>query len=123
MLESILNSSTPINQYYVWYTNEDIGTDPAISGRQGLKVDLGQTITGSDQRSQIIDVTMNILRAQVVGFTAESVVKNYGSEGDNVMRMFIPAGNVIDPTIGSFDSSDMIINIEQQGTNYKGIFW
>ena len=111
--------STPLNQYYLYYTNEGVGVDPEIEGKQSLRVDLGQTIIGADQRSQIIDATMNILRAQVVGFTTESVKKNDAGEGDNVMKMFIPAGDVIDPTIGSFDQSDMTLNIIQQGSDYK----
>jgi len=36
----IFNSANDINKYYCWFTLDGIGTDPAPSERQGIKVDL-----------------------------------------------------------------------------------
>jgi hypothetical protein len=46
-----ISSASPAADYYVWFTVDGVGVDPAVGGRTGIKIDLG----GSDTADQVAE--------------------------------------------------------------------
>ena len=59
-----LNSAGDLAKYYIWY-KKGFATDPAVSGRIGIKVD----VTGSDDSTSIATKTVSALAPYVQDFT------------------------------------------------------
>lgn len=46
--DSMQADNTTVNKYYVWFQVNSVGTDPAIVGKTGIKIDLPTGSTGGD---------------------------------------------------------------------------
>ena len=61
-----INSANNVNRYYVWFQRifgfTPIGTDPLVSGRTGIRVQLTYTATAEEVRSQLIGEILNVVQ-------------------------------------------------------------
>jgi hypothetical protein len=48
-----INSAYDRNQYYVWFSVDDAGTDPAVAGKTGIKVDITENETANGVASAL----------------------------------------------------------------------
>jgi len=64
-----INSANDETEYYVWFkTSGGVETDPAISGKTGLKVNIATNSTAT----QVADAVRDVLSRQVLDFTVSS---------------------------------------------------
>ena len=63
-----INSAEDETEYYVWYRVDNVGTDPAVAGKTGIRVDL----LGADTATIIRDKTLNTINAFSLDFSAEN---------------------------------------------------
>ncbi len=61
----LLSSANNATQYYVWYQNGALPTDPAVSGRTGIKV----TVDPADTATQVAEKTRDTIARLVTEFT------------------------------------------------------
>ncbi len=78
-----INSAEDETEYYVWYRVDNVGTDPAVAGKTGIRIDL----LGTDTATIIRNKTLNTINAFSLDFAAQnSPVPNdvYGLDITNV---------------------------------------
>jgi len=62
-----INSGNNENLYYFWFRVDNAGTDPALSGRTGLAID----VLSSDTSSQVAEKVKNCINTLLYDFNAE----------------------------------------------------
>jgi hypothetical protein len=63
-----INSAEDETEYYVWYRVDNVGTDPAVAGKTGIRIDLLSTDTATIIRNK----TLNTINAFSLDFTAQN---------------------------------------------------
>lgn len=96
-----LNTAYDQKQYYVWYDKTGTDTDPAVSGRTGIRVLISGLVTTTEVR----DRTRDILAAYIYDFSIDTL-----STPDRIEVTNIDSGKTTDATSSSFT-----IVISQQG--------
>jgi hypothetical protein len=99
-----INSVNDTNQYYVWYRYDATGTDPAISGKIGIVVDV---LTGDDQ-TVVANRTAEILNGYIYQYTATSSTNTF-----TVVN--IDQGIATNATIGNISSGNLALVINTNG--------
>lgn len=95
----LLNSAYDRRKYYVWYSVDDAGVDPAVSGRTGVKVDIAENATAT----AVATATKNALDA-LADFVATSlaavvtVTAAAGGPADDVVDGTAPTGFTLSVT-------------------------
>ena len=64
-----INSGLDERQYYVWYRVDGVGTDPDVSGKTGIQVNINSYYSAT----QVATVTKNVLNLYYIDFSATSL--------------------------------------------------
>lgn len=98
----LINSTTV--QYYVWFTVGGVGSDPGLTGRTGIRVDLDTGCSAADMATAVAEALNDVGSGTVFAATAS---------GPTVTVTFLVAGNVTDPSSGT---SGVIVTVLTQGS-------
>lgn len=96
-----LNSANTADQYYFWYAVSGVGSDPAISGKTGIRIDIN---TG-DSANTVAQKTSNVISSQILDFTT-TVSTNI------IIVTNVGFGEAVDGTAGT---SGFTVTVTQQG--------
>lgn len=99
----LLNSSKNRKQYYVWYNVDGGGTDPAVSGRTGIEVNINSNDAGAI-------VALAVKQQLVTNHQSEFTVVQKGAV---LTITSLVRGELTDPTD---ISSGLIVNTVEEGS-------
>jgi len=98
--------------YYVWYTVDGAGTDPAIAGKTGIKV----TVLSTDSEKKVGAITQESING-TIGYSVCGYVQDIDDLGrNNFMLLNNSIGAVAATTIGTFTAAQLALEILQTGT-------
>lgn len=99
-----LNNANNTIAYYVWFRYDGAGTDPAVSGKIGIPVDV---LTG-DSVNTVAEAANNTIQGHIFDFTSTVLTDTFTVENTN-------EGMTTDATVGSISPTNLTIVINTQG--------